>query len=154
MVKINLICVGKVKEKYFADGITEYAKRLKRFCDFRITEVEEENVKDGNFSVVALREGKNIIPLLKGRVYCFAIEGEKFSSEKLAKEIKSCSDAGQGVISFVIGGSYGISDEVKAQAYKLVSFSDMTFPHTLFRLIATEQIYRAFTIINGTPYHK
>ena len=132
MVKINLICVGKVKEKYFADGITEYAKRLKRFCDFRITEVEEENVKDGNFSV----------------------EGEKFSSEKLAKEIKTCSDAGQGVITFVIGGSYGISDEVKAQAYKLVSFSDLTFPHTLFRLIATEQIYRAFTIINGTPYHK
>ena len=154
MVKVELVCVGKVKEKYFADGISEYAKRLGRFCDFRIVEVGEENVKGDDGSVACVREGKNIILNLKGRAYCFAIEGEKFSSEKFAGEIKSCIDGGQGVITFVIGGSYGLSEEVKRKAHKLVSFSDMTFPHTLFRLLATEQIYRAFCIINGTPYHK
>ena len=154
MIKINLVCVGKVKEKYFADGIAEYTKRLKRFCDFNVFEAEEENLKDGNNSVVCEKEGKNLIPYLKGKVYCFAIEGEKFSSEKFAREIRSCADSGQGVVTFVIGGSYGLSEEVKKKANKLISFSDMTFPHTLFRLIATEQIYRAFCIINGTPYHK
>ena len=83
-----------------------------------------------------------------------AIEGEKLSSEKFAKLIKDNIDLGQGVITFVIGGSYGLYEEVKKKADKLLSFSDMTFPHTLFRLILTEQIYRAFNIIGGTPYHK
>lgn len=154
MIKINLVCVGKVKEKYFSDGIAEYKKRLSRFCEFDITEVAEENCKDSNFSVVVEKEGKSILSKLKGKVYCMAIEGEKLSSEKFAKLIKDNIDLGQGVITFVIGGSYGLYEEVKKKADKLLSFSDMTFPHTLFRLILTEQIYRAFNIIGGTPYHK
>ena len=154
MIKINLVCVGKVKEKYFSDGIAEYKKRLSRFCEFDITEVAEENCKDSNFSIVVEKEGKSILSKLKGKVYCMAIEGEKLSSEKFAKLIKDNIDLGQGVITFVIGGSYGLYEEVKKKADKLLSFSDMTFPHTLFRLILTEQIYRAFNIIGGTPYHK
>lgn len=155
MVKINLVCVGKVKEKYFADGIAEYAKRLKRFCEFSVTEVAEENGKESSGAgCVKEAEGRNILSKLRGTVFAAAIEGEKFSSEGFAKEIKTLIDKGQGVITFVIGGSYGLSDEVKARADKLISFSDMTFPHTLFRLVLSEQLYRAFTIINGAAYHK
>ena len=155
MLKVNLVCVGKVKEKYFADGIAEYAKRLKRFCDFNITEVPEQTAKESSgVSAVIDAEGKTVAAKLRGAVYVAAVEGERFSSERLAKEIKNCADNGQGVITFVIGGSFGLSDEVKKRADKLISFSDMTFPHTLFRLMLTEQIYRAFCIIAGTPYHK
>ena len=153
MIKINLVCVGKVKEKYFAEGISEYAKRLKRFCDFAIIEAAEENAGD-NAAAIIYKEGKNILPKLRGAVFAFAIEGEKYSSEKFAEKIKKLTDKGAGEITFVIGGSYGLSDEIKKKADGLVSFSDMTFPHTLFRLLCVEQIYRAFCIIGGTPYHK
>lgn len=154
MVKINLVCVGKVKEKYFADGIAEYAKRLKRFCDFTVTETAEENLIGLSAAAVAEREGKNILPKLRGTVFALAIEGKKYSSEDFAVGLKRLTDGGAGEITFVIGGSYGLSDEVKNKAAGLISFSDMTFPHTLFRLMLTEQIYRAFCINAGTPYHK
>ena len=154
MIKINLVCVGKVKEKYFAEGIAEYAKRLTRFCDFSIIEVAEENVGDKTAAEIIEREGKNIIPKLRGAVFAFAIEGKKYSSEALSEKIKKLVGSGTGEITFVIGGSYGLSDEVKRKADGLVSFSDMTFPHTLFRLLCVEQIYRAFCIIHNTPYHK
>ena len=155
MIKINLVCVGKIKEKYFAEGVTEYTKRLSRFCDFTVTEVAEENLKNpasGDISGIVRREGENILSKLCGKVFVLAIEGEKLSSEKFADIIKKEKDLG-GVITFVIGGSYGVSEEVKKRA-KLISFSDMTFPHTLFRLMFTEQLYRAFCIIGGTAYHK
>ena len=154
MIKINLVCVGKVKEKNFAEGIAEYAKRLKRFCDFNVFEVAEENAAGLSALTTIEREGKNIISKLRGAVFAFAIEGKKYSSEKFAEQIKKLVDSGTGEITFVIGGSYGLSDEIKRKADGLVSFSDMTFPHTLFRLICVEQIYRAFCIIGGTPYHK
>lgn len=154
MIKINLVCVGKVKEKYFTEGIAEYVKRLKRFCDFSIVEVAEENATGLSVTAISEREGKNIIPKLRGATFAFAIEGEKYSSEKFAGKIKKLADGGAGEITFVIGGSYGLSEEVKKKADGLISFSDMTFPHTLFRLLCVEQIYRAFNIIGGTPYHK
>lgn len=157
MIKVNLIAVGKVKEKYFSDGIAEYKKRLVKFCDFDIIELAEENynkVDESLISQIKEKEGKKILPRLKGYVFATAIEGKKFSSEKFAAKIRSLADCGQGVITFVVGGSYGLSDEVKARADELVSFSDMTFPHTLFRLMLTEQIYRAFSIIGGSAYHK
>ena len=154
MLKINLVCVGKVKEKYFAEGIAEYVKRLQRFCEFSITEVAEENAKNLDGLIIAEKEGKSILPKLRGTVFALAIEGKKYSSQEFAKEIKKQADGGASEITFVIGGSYGISEEVKKRADKLISFSDMTFPHTLFRLMFTEQIYRAFCIIGGTPYHK
>ena len=157
MIKINVIAVGKVKEKYFADGINEYAKRLFRFCDFKITEIAEENYSKadaGLIEVIKQKEGERILANLKGYVFVMAIEGCKFSSESFAKTIKTLTDKGEGVITFVIGGSYGVADSVKRRADKLISFSDMTFPHTLFRLMLTEQIYRAFAINDGSPYHK
>ena len=157
MIKVNVVAVGKVKEKYFADGINEYAKRLSRYCEFKIVEIAEENYQkadDALISVIKEKEGERILPHLKGHVFSMAIEGKKTSSENLAKTIKDLSDKGQGVITFVIGGSYGLSDSVKKKADQLLSFSDMTFPHTLFRLMLTEQIYRAFSINGGSAYHK
>ena len=157
MVKVNVIAVGKVKEKYFADGIEEYAKRLSRYCRFRITEVGEENLSSSGKNapfLIAEKEGEKILPLLSGYVICCAIEGKKLSSEKLSEKIETLKTAGESEITFVIGGSYGLSDKVKKRADFLLSVSDMTFPHTLFRLIITEQIYRAFTISENLPYHK
>ena len=153
MLKVNIVCVGKVKEKYFADGINEYSKRLSRFCEFKIIETDEENSKN-SASLISEKEGKNILPKLRGTVLALAIEGKKYSSEKFASKIKSLKDGGLGEITFVIGGSYGLSKSVKSRADQLISFSDMTFPHTLFRLMLTEQIYRAFCINAGSPYHK
>lgn len=157
MIKINVVAVGKVKERYFADGIAEYSKRLSRFCEFKIIEVEEENFKktDGDaIEKIKGAEAERIKPHLKGFVFVTAPEGKKCSSEKFAEKIKRLNDAGKGVITFVIGGSYGLSDKIKSRADEMISFSDMTFPHTLFRLALTEQVYRAFTIINGSAYHK
>ncbi len=154
MLKVNLVCVGRVKEKYFAEGIAEYSKRLGRFCEFSVIEVAEENSKNLDGFFIAEKEGKNILPKLRGVVFALAIEGKKYSSENFAKELKKRTDEGVGEITFVIGGSYGLSGEVKKRADGLISFSDMTFPHTLFRLMLTEQLYRAFCIIAGTPYHK
>lgn len=157
MVKVNIVAVGKVKEKYFADGIAEYKKRLSRYCDFTITEIAEENynkVDQALISTIKEREGERILPHLKGFVFAMAIEGEKTSSEKFARTIDGLIARGNGVITLVIGGSYGLSSAVKERADKLLSFSDMTFPHTLFRLMLVEQIYRAFSINSGTAYHK
>lgn len=156
MIKVNVVAVGKVKEKYFSDGIAEYAKRLSRFCEFKIIEVEEENFKkaeSGDISVIKEREGERILPHLKGRVFAMAIEGKRRSSEELARLIQTAADS-VGVMTFVVGGSYGLSEAVKSRADGLLSFSEMTFPHTLFRLMLTEQIYRAFTILGGSAYHK
>ncbi len=157
MIKINLVAVGKVKEKYFLDGINEYSKRLSRFCEFNIIEVAEENFQkadDSLINIIKEKEAEKILPHLKGLVYALAIEGEQLSSENLAKMIKSQIDKGQGVITFVIGGSYGLSNAIKKRANGLISFSKMTFPHTLFRLMFTEQLYRAFSINGGIAYHK
>ena len=159
LVKINVIAVGKVKENYFLDGIKEYSKRLSSYCEFKIFELEEENYKKVSTSLIEEikeKEGKKILSQIdnKGFVIAMAIEGKKCSSIDFAKEIKKIVDNGNGVINFIIGGSYGLSNEVKKRADKLLSFSDMTFPHTLFRLMLVEQIYRAFSINGGTPYHK
>lgn len=157
MIKINVVAVGKVKEKYFSEGIEEYKKRLGKFCEFNIIEIAEENynkVDDALILQIKEKEGDKILSSLKGYVFAMAIEGKKFSSEKFSAKLKSLTDIGQGVITFVIGGSYGLSDRVKEKADELISFSDMTFPHTLFRLMLSEQIYRAFSIIGGSAYHK
>ena len=157
MIKVNIVAVGKVKEKYFADGIEEYKKRLGKYCEFNLVELQEENyakVDDSLINQIKEKEGEKILSALKGYVFAMAIEGKKFSSEKFAQKIKELSDSGKGIFTFVIGGSYGLSDKVKNKADQLISFSDMTFPHTLFRLMLTEQIYRAFSIIGGSAYHK
>ena len=157
MIKVNLVAVGKVKEKYFADGIAEYSKRLSKFCQFNLIEVAEENynkVDQALINVIKEKEGERIMPHLKGHVIAMAIEGKTFSSERFAENINSLISRGTGVITFVIGGSYGLDDKIKKKADMLLSFSEMTFPHTLFRLMLTEQIYRAFSILGGSAYHK
>ena len=156
MIKINVVCVGKVKENYFLDGINEYKKRLSKYCDFTITELKEENfdkVDDALISTIKKREAERILPNLKGYVIVTDINGKKATSVELASLLKAKGDE-KGVITFVIGGSYGLDQSIKDKADYKISFSDMTFPHTLFRLMLTEQIYRAFTIINGSNYHK
>ena len=155
MIKINVVAVGKIKESYFKDGIEEYKKRLSKYCDFTITEIAEENyVKPSASEIDKIKEieADRIIPKLKGKVFSLAIEGKKLSSAGFSELIRDYS-AADGGITFVVGGSYGLSDRVKRLSTP-VSFGDITIPHTLFRLLLTEQIYRAFTIIEGTPYHK
>ena len=156
MIKVNVVAVGKVKEKYFESGIAEYSKRLSAFCDFKIIEVEEENFKKTDDSLALKtveKEGEKILSKLSGKVVVLTPEGEKKSSEGFAEIIKSAISKGEN-LTFVIGGSYGLSSAVKQKADKKISFSDMTFPHTLFRLMLTEQIFRSFTILNGKNYHK
>lgn len=159
MIKVSLFTVGKVKEKYFADGIEEYKKRLSAFCDFKIYEFEEENYKKTDSAteeIIRAREGEKILKSLssfKGKVFALAIEGKKYDSKGFSDLIAKSVDAGEN-LAFIIGGSYGLSAALKTRADGLVSFSDLTFPHTLFRLMFTEQLYRAFTIIGGKNYHK
>ncbi len=157
MIKINVVAVGKVKEKYFTEGINEYSKRLGRFCDFKIIEVQEENYSkcsDSIISEIKKKEGERIKQALRGYVVCMSIDGIKISSEGLSKKIDELSSAGVSEITFVIGGSYGLDEGVLSMANLKLSFSDMTFPHTLFRLMLTEQLYRAFSISANTSYHK
>ncbi len=157
MIKINIVAVGKVKENYFSDGIKEYVKRLSRYAKVSISEVKEENFTRGETEGDRLKiieaEGESILKKLSGTVVALCVEGEKLSSEKFSDYLKTLFDGGEEV-TFVIGGSYGLSDKVKTKADRKLSFSDMTFPHTMARLILTEQIYRAFTIINNCTYHK
>ena len=157
MVKINIVAVGKVKEKYFAEGINEYAKRMSKFAQFSIIEVQEENfakVDDGIIEIIKEKECQRILPHLKGTVIALAIEGKKYDSQTFSKAIQKFIDQSGGTITFVIGGSYGLSDKIKKEAKELISFSDMTFPHQLMRVILCEQIYRAFMINTGSTYHK
>ena len=157
MIKVNVVAVGRVKEKYFSEAISEYVKRLGKYCEIKIIETPEENftkVDDGLIKTIIAKEAEKILPHLKGHVYAMAIEGKPTSSQSFSSEIKGLIDSGEGVFTFVIGGSYGLSEEIKKRANKLFSFSPMTFPHTLFRVMLLEQIYRAFSIIGGSGYHK
>ncbi len=157
MIKINIVAVGKVKEKYFSSAIDEYAKRLSRFCKLEIIEVKEENfVAEPNQSqidIIKEKEGENIIKKISGRVILTEIGGKKYTSTAFSQKISSFVNTGT-EITFVIGGSYGVSEKVKSVADELISFSDMTFPHTLARVILCEQIYRAFKINENSRYHK
>lgn len=158
MIKINVVCVGKVKENYYKEAIAEYLKRLKRFCEVSFTECKDETFskEPSPADIVRLlkKEGEGIEKNLKGYVIALAVEGKKMSSETLAKKIEGLVDAGEGIITFVIGGSYGIDASIKQKADEKISFSDMTFPHTLMRVLLLEQIYRAFMINADSDYHK
>lgn len=152
MQKINIICVGNLKDKFFIDAAQEYAKRLSRFCDLKIIELKECNSLD-NIEQIKKQEGELILKSVKGYVILLDVKGEQLDSEALASKIQSLSLTSS-EISFVIGGSYGVSDEVKKIANERISMSKMTFPHRLFRIMLLEQIYRAYTINNGIAYHK
>lgn len=145
MQKINIVCVGKIKEKFYRDAVEEYLKRLSRFAKIDIKEVSECRSLDD--------EAKLILSSAKGRIVALCIEGKKYSSENLADYVKGLTDSGT-ECTFIIGSSCGLSDEVKRKADLCLSFSGMTFPHQLMRVILVEQIYRAFMINGGGEYHK
>ena len=145
MQKIQFLVVGKIKESFYREAVEEYVKRLSRFAKIEITEIAENSSLE--------TEADDILKRVKGYVYALCVEGEKYSSEKLAKSIKACTDAGKD-ITFIIGSSCGLSDRVKKAADYRLSFSDMTFPHQLMRVILAEQVYRAFMINAGATYHK
>ena len=159
-LKITILCVGKIKEKYFSDAIAEYSKRLSRYCTLEIIEVQDEKTPDGAGEAIEKqikeKEGERLITKMKDGCYCIAlaIKGKKLTSEGLAKKIEDLGTGGTGHIAFVIGGSLGLSDAVLNRCDMQLSFSDMTFPHQLMRVILLEQIYRAYRIISGEPYHK
>lgn len=159
-MKITLICVGKLKEKYLVQGIEEYAKRLSRYCTLEIIELADEKTPDNAADAITVaikkKEGDRILRAVKEDAYCIAlaIEGNMLASEELAQKIDKLGVNGSSHICFVIGGSLGLSEEVLKRAEYKLSFSKMTFPHQLMRLILLEQIYRAYRINNNEPYHK
>lgn len=159
-MKITLICVGKLKEKYLCAGVEEYAKRLSRYCALEIVELPDEKTPDQASAamedIIRKKEGERILKALKDDSYAIAlaIEGAMLASEELSAKIEALGVSGQSHISFIIGGSLGLSPEVLKRADYKLSFSKMTFPHQLMRMILLEQIYRSYRIINNQPYHK
>ncbi len=145
MQKIYFVVVGKIKESFYREAVAEYVKRLSRFAKVEIRELAEGANPEA--------EREEILRACKGHVIALAVEGEKVSSEKLAQRIRKLTDEGKD-ISFVIGSSCGLAKEVKEGANERISFSDMTFPHQLMRVILAEQVYRAFMINTGSTYHK
>ncbi len=161
MLRVNIICIGKIKEKYFADGIAEYAKRLGAFCKFSVIELAEERLRDNSPSPartaeVVNAEGARILQKTGAGDFVIAmcIEGKQLSSEELAEKLERLAVEGKSTVDFIIGGSYGLSEQVKSRAELRLSMSKMTFPHTLARLMLSEQIYRAFEINSNGKYHK
>ena len=159
-MKIKLVTVGKLKEKYLKDGISEYTKRLNRFTKFDIIELPDEKTPDKASHLenqqILDKEGTRILSKLADKefVIALAIKGQQFPSEKFSKILSDITIRGISDITFVIGGSLGLSTAVKKRANLLMSFGKLTLPHQLMRLVLVEQIYRAFMIQQGSPYHK
>ena len=159
-LNIKIIGVGKLKEKYFKAGIAEYAKRLSRFCKFEIVEVPDEkapeSLSQSEMATVMAKEGDRILAKIKDReyVYALAIKGKERTSEDFAAELAKLTTYGHSDMTFVIGGSLGLTPAVLKRADAQISFGRFTLPHQLMRLVLTEQIYRAFMINEGSPYHK
>lgn len=145
MQKVNIVCVGKIKEEFYRAALSEYLKRLSRFAKVEIKELPEgKNLEE---------EAISILRAVKGYTFALCVEGKKLSSPQLASEIKKLCDKGE-EITFIIGSSCGLAESVKSKADFKLSFSDMTFPHQLMRVILAEQVYRAFMINSGAEYHK
>ena len=152
MITINLVCVGNLKEKFTKEEQAEYQKRLSAFCNLNIIEIKEQNQLEKT-NLILQKEGLDILSKAKGYVILCDINGKELSSESFAQKIDKLM-LENSCITFVVGGSYGVSEDVKKMANEKISFSPMTFPHNMFRNMLLEQIYRAFTIINGKSYHK
>ena len=159
-MKITLLTVGKIKEKYLRDAVSEYSKRLSRYCKLEIIEVADEKTPDqaslAEEEAIRQKEGERILKQLKNDSYVITLEiaGKMLTSEELAGKIDTLGIRGAGHITFIIGGSLGLSDEVLQRSDYGLSFSKMTFPHQLMRVILLEQIYRGYRIIKNEPYHK
>ena len=159
-MNITIIAVGKLKETYLKQGINEYKKRLSSYANLEIIEVQDERAPDGlsisEATIIKQLEGERILSKINPDTYviALAIEGKHLSSEQFAANLDKLATYGNSKIAFIIGGSVGLSQRVLERANETLSFSKMTFPHQLMRLILLEQIYRAFRIIRGEPYHK
>ncbi len=160
MLTVNIICIGKIKESYWREAIKEYSKRLTAFCKFNIIELDEEKVNsnpnDAQIKTILDAEGKRIISKLSKNSFVIpmCIEGKMLSSTELSEKISQVPLLGKSSIDFIIGGSWGLSDEVKSKADLKLSMSKMTFPHQMARVVLCEQIYRAFEISTNGKYHK
>ena len=159
-MNITILAVGKLKEKYWKDAIEEYSKRLSRYCTFRITEVKESllraNPSEADEEAVKTAEGRELLSKIKSSDYVITLEikGKALSSTELAERIEELGITGKSSVVFIIGGSLGLSEEVSRRADFKLSFSAMTFPHQMMRIILQEQLYRCFKIIHHETYHK
>ena len=159
-MKITIVCVEKIKEKFYRDALAEYTKRLSRYCSLTIMEVADEKTKEQasetECAIIKDREGERILKSIRddGYVIALAIDGKTLDSVELSEKIDKLGLSGKSNVYFVIGGSLGLSDAVMKRADYKLSFSRMTFPHQLMRVILLEQIYRSYRIINHEPYHK
>ena len=158
-MKVTILCVGKLKEHFYADAVNEYKKRISRFSELEIIELPDEripeNAKDREIEIVKSREGQSILPKIRDGAYVIAlcVEGKLLSSEELASDIRNACMRTSHIV-FIIGGSLGLSDAVKSRADLKLSFGRMTLPHMLMRVVLAEQIYRSFMINSGAAYHK
>ncbi len=159
-MKVKIICVGKLKEKYLKDAIAEYSKRLSRFCNLEITELSDEKIPDNASALeeekVIQKEGEKILKCILPTDYVVSlcVEGKQKSSEEFAEFFSSLALSGNSTVCFVIGGSLGLCESVKKRSDLRLGFSKMTFPHQLMRVFLLEQIYRAFKINSNEKYHK
>ena len=159
-MNITILCVGQIKEKYFRDAIAEYQKRLSRYCKLQMIEVADEktkeNASEAENDLIRKKEGERLLKHIKDSDYCITLEidGKMLTSEGLSKEIDRLGLAGKSSLVFVIGGSIGLDTAVLKRSDYALSFSKMTFPHQLMRVILLEQIYRSYSIMRGEPYHK
>ena len=159
-MKITIIAVGKIKEKFYRDAIDEYAKRLSKYCKFEVIEVADEKTPDKcsetEEQLILSKEAEKILKHIRPDmfVYALAIKGKKMDSVAFANDINQLGLSGKSSIAFVVGGSLGLHDSILKRSDKQLSFSDMTFPHQLMRVILSEQIYRCYRIIANEPYHK
>ncbi len=159
-MKITVVAVGKIKERFFEDALKEYEKRLGRYCKLEIIQVADEKTPDGASEALEAqireKEGERILARVRDGAYviALAIQGQMLDSEELAEKLGALGVGGAGQVVFVIGGSLGLSRKVLDRADYQLSFSKMTFPHQLMRVILLEQIYRAYRILNHQPYHK
>ncbi|HEX3078706.1 MAG TPA: 23S rRNA (pseudouridine(1915)-N(3))-methyltransferase RlmH [Lachnospiraceae bacterium] len=159
-MKITILCVGKIKEKYFTMGIDEYSKRLSRYCKLEIIEVPDEktpdNASEAEELMIKAKEGERLLKNIKDSAYVIvlAIEGKMLTSEELSQKMEQLGVNGDSNVVFVIGGSLGLDEKILNRADYKLSFSKMTFPHQLMRMVLLEQIYRGYRIMKGEPYHK
>lgn len=159
-MKIKVVCIGKLKEKYWTDAVDEYSKRLSKYCDIEIKELKETRLPDkasvADEQKVIYEEGQTILANIKDNSYVITLEikGKQLSSEELAEKMHQLPLEGRSDITFVIGGSLGLSKEVSQRSDFKLSFSKMTFPHQMMRVVLLEQVYRAFKINRNEAYHK
>ena len=160
MIHLNIICVGKLKEKYLKDAIDEYSKRLGKYCVLKIIELQDESlpskINESIIEDIKNKECKKILENIKSTSYVIALDlkGKQHTSEEFSQKIEEISVRGFSDITFIIGGSDGIGENIKNKCNFKLSFSKLTYPHGLFRLILLEQIYRSFKILNNESYHK